>query len=160
MEAEGRACLPGITSNTSCTLPMLTSGPVSGVGGGCCRGCECWCRWPRCRERLSVLPSVASLVLPPTAAQRTAVPLMSLTHKAAPLEEACTTDGNVVVPDRASMWPWWRSQGRSAGQDRGRGRDGAAAAEGTGHCGQQGCGSGVGGHGRGVAAMSAGERSG
>ena len=101
--------LMGITSNTSCTLPMLTSGPVSGVGGGCCRGCECWCRWPRCRERLSVLPSVASLVLPPTAAQRTAVPLMSLTHKAAPLEEACTTDGNVVVPDRASMWPWWRS---------------------------------------------------
>ena len=64
---------------------------------------------------------------------------------AAPLEEACTTDGNVVVPDRASMWPWWRSQGRSAGQDRGRGRDGAVAAEGIGHCGQQGCGSGVSG---------------
>jgi len=54
-----------------------------------------------------------------------------------------STDEDAVVPDKASStWPWWRSQGRD------RGRGGAAAAEGTGHCGapgNRGYGSDVGG---------------
>lgn len=67
----------GILANTSCALWMLTYFDMGGGGDGCCRACKWWRSLLRCCCHrplwlgVPVIPSAASLGLPPPAARGT-----------------------------------------------------------------------------------------